>query len=179
MTSFRLPQIQDVPSASQAERAAILDSLFEPSQSLRLLCNPLLRDNVYPSYEALTDAVQLELVKLAKSTSDYDKDKLTKILSSHARLGEKKVESAQSQAEQAQLNSPNETETAKLAKMNDLYEKTFTALRYVAFVAGRSRSLILQDMERRIDRGEFDAEKIEAINAMRDIALDRAHKSGG
>ena len=176
MTSFRLPPIEKVPSLSKTERAAILDNLFEPSPSLHLLCEPILRDNPYPSYAQLVNAIQQELVKLAKSTSESDRESLTDILSSHPRLGEKKVESAQSQAEQAQLNTPEPAETEKLSQMNALYEKTFPGLRYVVFVNGRSRSLILQDMRMRIDRADFETEQDQAITAMCDIANDRAGK---
>lgn len=179
MTSFRLPAIQNVPSLSKAERAAILDSLFEPSPSLHLLCEPILRDNVYSNYAQLVNAIQQELVKLAKSKSESDRQSLTDILSSHPRLGEKKIESAQSQAEQAQLSTTEPAETERLSQMNALYEETFPGLKYVVFVNGRSRSLILQDMQMRIDRADFDTEQDQAIAAMCDIANDRAGKLVG
>lgn len=176
MTSLRLPSIQNVPKASEAERAAILDNLFEPSPSLRLLGEPILRDKVYTDYAQLVNALQNELVKLAKSQSESDRESLIDILSSHPRLGEKKIESAQSQAEQAQLSTPEPAETERLSQMNALYEETFPGLRYVVFVNGRSRSLILQDMQMRIHRADFETEQDEAITAMCDIAYDRARK---
>jgi len=37
----------------------------------------------------------------------------------------------------------------------------------------------MEDMERRIKRGDLDLEKQEAIQAMCDIAIDRAKKMGG
>ncbi|CUS09643.1 unnamed protein product, partial [Tuber aestivum] len=45
-----------------------------------------------------------------------------------------------------------------------------------AFVNGRSRQIIIKDMERRITRGDFEAEKEEAIKIVCDIARDRANK---
>jgi len=56
---------------------------------------------------------------------------LDKILGAHPRLGEKKVDSAQSRAEQAQLNTGGQEETAKLLELNEKYEETFPGLRYV------------------------------------------------
>ncbi|KAI5840212.1 hypothetical protein DFP73DRAFT_482983, partial [Morchella snyderi] len=44
------------------------------------------------------------------------------------------------------------------------------------FVNGRSRAVIMEDMERRIARGDIETEKTEAINAMCDIARDRVDK---
>jgi hypothetical protein len=44
------------------------------------------------------------------------------------------------------------------------------------FVNGRPRSEIMQNMRARIDRGDVKAERQEAIQAMCDIALDRASK---
>jgi 2-oxo-4-hydroxy-4-carboxy--5-ureidoimidazoline (OHCU) decarboxylase len=44
------------------------------------------------------------------------------------------------------------------------------------FVNGRPRSEIMDNMRARIDRGDVKAERQEAIQAMCDIALDRASK---
>jgi propanediol utilization protein len=44
------------------------------------------------------------------------------------------------------------------------------------FVNGRPRPVIMEDMRSRIDRGDIKAERQVAIQAMCDIALDRASK---
>lgn len=44
------------------------------------------------------------------------------------------------------------------------------------FVNGRPRPVIMENMRARIDRGDIKAERQEAIQAMCDIALDRATK---
>ena len=80
-------------------------------------------------------------------------------------MGAKKVESAQSQAEQAQLNTGGEEEAQKLRHLNDEYEKTYPGLRYVVFVNGRSRPVIMEDMKRRIAAGDIAAERSAAIKA--------------
>jgi len=116
------------------------------------------------------------LTDLSESPSTSDTEWLDKILGAHPRLGEKKVDSAQSQAEQAQLNTRGEEEATKLRNLNAEYEKTFPGLKYVVFVDGRSRSIIMENMRSRIDRGDIKLERAEAIKAMCDIAADRAVK---
>jgi len=113
---------------------------------------------------------------LSESALASDTEWLDKILGAHPRLGAKKVESAQSQAEQAQLNTGGEGEAAKLRELNELYEKTFPGLKYVVFVNGRSRTVIMENMNERILRGDIKLERAEAIKAMCDIAADRAVK---
>lgn len=44
------------------------------------------------------------------------------------------------------------------------------------FVDGRSRQVIMGDMKERIERGDERQERIDAIQAMCDIAKDRAKK---
>ena len=100
-------------------------------------------------------------------------------MGSHPRLGAKKVESAQSQAAQAQLNTGGKEEAAKLRALNDEYEAKFPGLRYVVFVNGRSRPVIMENMRMRIDRGDGEEEEREAVRAMVDIAKDRARKLQG
>jgi 2-oxo-4-hydroxy-4-carboxy--5-ureidoimidazoline (OHCU) decarboxylase len=69
-----------------------------------------------------------------------------------------------------------EEERAKLAKLNEEYEARFPGLRYVVFVNGRSREVIMEDMRRRIERGTQEDEVWAASEAMCDIAIDRATK---
>lgn len=46
------------------------------------------------------------------------------------------------------------------------------------FVNGRSRPVIMEDMHRRINSSNLKQEKLDAIQAMCDIANDRAKKLG-
>ena len=176
MASYRLPPIGIVTSLSSSDRAAILDHLFEPSQSLRATCDPTLRETSFIDYDDLISQVGIRLETLHRSSSDNDMKMLEDILGSHPRLGAKKVDSAQSRAEQAQLESPDESESKKLMEMNKLYERTFPGLKYVVFVNGRSRPAILEDIQNRVDRYDIGLERAEAIKAMCDIASDRARK---
>ncbi len=131
MAFYRLPSILTVPTLSAAERAAILDHLFEPSTPLHTLSVGLLHDQTFPSYNDLISSVGMQLMDLAESSSTSDTDWLDTILGSHPRLGERKIESTQSQGEQAHLNSGEEGDEKALAELNALYEKTFPGLRYV------------------------------------------------
>lgn len=157
-TEQKLPPIESVPSLSAEERAHILDLLFEPSAQLHTLSVPLLREKAFPSYHELISAVGMQLTELSDSASTSDTQWLHDILGSHPRLGAKKVESAQSQTEQAQLQGGGD-EAAKLRELNEEYEAKYPGLRYVVFVAGRSRPVIMQDMRARIDGSTFETER--------------------
>ena len=131
MSDFNLPPIEGIPALTTIERAAILDSLFEPCTALRTLSLDLLHTETFPSYNDLIASVGVQLADLSESPSRNDTEWLDKILGAHPRLGQKKVESAQSQAEQAQLNTGGEEEATKLRELNEEYEKAFPGLRYV------------------------------------------------
>lgn len=146
-------------------------------------------ESPFASYKALIRHVGSLMTSLSSQSSSssspssslgsqQQQKKLHGILGSHPRLGAKKVESAQSQAEQAQLNQGGAEEAEKLKALNDEYEQRFPGLRYVVFVNGRSRPVVMEDMRRRIDRGDPKEEEQEAIRAMVDIAIDRAKKLG-
>jgi len=176
MANLQLPPIAAIPTLSTTERAAILDTLFEPCTALHTLCVEQLQVRKFESYDDLIASVGKQLTDLSESTLLSDVEWLDKILGAHPRLGAKKVESAQSQAEQAQLNTGGQEEAEKLRALNEEYELKFPGLRYVVFVNGRSRPVIMENMRARIDRGDIKLERLEAIKAMCDIAADRAKK---
>jgi 2-oxo-4-hydroxy-4-carboxy--5-ureidoimidazoline (OHCU) decarboxylase len=129
MTS--LPAINTLSHQPDSELTTVLDLLFEPSPPLHSLSLPILRSTTFPSYSTLIFAVNTQLTALAASDSPDDVAKLSEILCSHPRLGEKKVDSEQSKAEQAQLQQGGEEEKEQLAKLNKEYEEKFPGLRYV------------------------------------------------
>jgi 2-oxo-4-hydroxy-4-carboxy--5-ureidoimidazoline (OHCU) decarboxylase len=129
MTS--LPPTSTLPHSSDSTLTQVLDLLFEPSPPLNALTLPVLRSTTFPSYEVLIAAVNAQLKTLASSEGPEDVKKLSEILCSHPRLGEKKVESEQSRKEQAQLQQGAEEEKEKLAALNREYEEKFPGLRYV------------------------------------------------
>jgi hypothetical protein len=131
MENFRLPPISSIPTLTTAERAAILDTLFEPCTALHTLCVEVLHDVAFASYEALVERIGGQLTELQHSISTSDTEWLDKILAAHPRLGEKKVDSAQSRGEQAGLNTGAEEEAEQLRELNTEYEEKFPGLRYV------------------------------------------------
>ncbi|KAK1824698.1 hypothetical protein LTR12_000755 [Friedmanniomyces endolithicus] len=175
-----LPPITSLPTSSPSQRAQILDLLFEPSTQLHTLSLPLLHSTPFPSYDALIAAIGEQLSALADSSSTSDTQSLEGILCSHPRLGAKGVESAQSRGEQAGLGLglglQGEREGEELRELNQAYEARFPGLRYVVFVDGRTRGVIMSDMRRRIEEGDVRGEPRAAIRAMCEIAADRAHK---
>ncbi|KAF2745005.1 hypothetical protein M011DRAFT_479470 [Sporormia fimetaria CBS 119925] len=169
--SQTLPPPSTLPTLPTPQQTHTLDLLFEPSPPLHTLILPLLLTQTFDSYPSLIEAIRSELLSLTKT----DTTTLSSILCSHPRLGEKKVDSAQSAAEQKQLQGDGE-EAEMLRALNKEYEERFPGLRYVVFVNGRPRPVIMQNMRERIARGDIEAERLEAIHAMCDIALDRAGK---
>lgn len=131
MSGFTLPPITNLSTLSTTERALVLDTLFEPCTALHTLSVDLLHTQKFTSYNDLVASVGIQLTDLAENPSTSDTEWLHKILGAHPRLGEKKVESVQSQAEQAQLNTGGEEEATKLRAMNTEYEQAFPGLRYV------------------------------------------------
>ena len=126
-----LPSISTLPSLGDADRAEVLDTLFEPCPQLHTLSAGLLQEQAFPSYDDLIRAVGEQLTALYLSQLESDTRQLDAVLSAHPRLGEKKVDSEQSRKEQAQLNQGGTEEAQKLAEMNREYEETFPGLRYV------------------------------------------------
>lgn len=161
MTVPSLPAIAALPSQDDATITAVLDALFEPSPALHATFLPRVRSSPFASYDALIDGCHAELQALSGDGSSEARTTLYAILGSHPRLGAKKVDSAQSAAEQAKLQAGGEP--AELASLNAEYEAAFPGLIYVVFVNGRGRAEIMDNMRARIARGDQDAEVQEAI----------------
>ncbi|CAK7567957.1 MAG: hypothetical protein SEPTF4163_005935 [Sporothrix epigloea] len=180
MSSSTLPAISAIAALPNEAITNILDLLFEPSKELHALSLPAIRaacsssPTTLASYDQLVDIVRAELLLLQSQVATHGepspsharlaaKSRLLAILGAHPRLGAKKVESAQSVAEQAQLQQASAEEAAKLAALNAEYESSFPGLIYVVFVNGRSREAIMQNMRERIKRGVYAMEEVEAI----------------
>ena len=131
MAAYRLPPLTVLPTLPTAELATILDHLFEPCIPLHTLSVDLLRDQSFSSYDDLVASIGVQLTHLAESSSTSDSKWLESILEAHPRLGEKKIDSSQSKAEQAQLALDAGSGQDKLSELNSLYEQTFPGLRYV------------------------------------------------
>ena len=152
-----LPPAATLPTLPQETQSAILSALFEPSPSLHATLHPLLK-TPHPTYPSLITSIKSHLLSLRSS----DAPLLLSILASHQRLGAPKVDSAQSAAEQAQLQGGEEV-VAQLGRLNEEYEAKFPGLRFVVFVNGRGRGEIMEIMRERIGRGDWEAERDGAV----------------
>ncbi|KAJ6139673.1 hypothetical protein N7471_006159 [Penicillium samsonianum] len=175
-----LPPLSTIPSLPQETQLRVLDTLFEPSPELHRLMIPVLANQTFSSYPSLIDAVGGRMSALSAPNSPTDRDVLFGILGSHPRLGRAPANpehlSELSKKEQAQLNEGAEEQAEKLRALNAEYEGKFPGLRFVTFVNGRSRDVIMVEMRQRIDRGNAEKEIEETIQGMCDIAKDRARK---
>ena len=171
MGGLVLPPATTLSGLADEKIAEVLDLLFEPSEALHSLLIPLIHNHPLSTYSSLASLAKDTLTSLPS-----DSPILLSILSAHPRLGAAKVESSQSQAEQKSLGS--ESQRAELQRLNEEYEDLFPGLRYVVFVNGRSREVVMRDMRERIEQGDREAEVGRASEAMCDIAVDRARKMG-
>jgi len=135
MATESLPPVSTLLEASKETRQKVLALLFEPSLSLYDQAEPILATTNFETYKALITAIGTELQCLKVSDNPKDLKSLNDILASHPRLGEKKVESSLSRAEQAAMekasSSKSEEEQIILKQLNQEYEEKFPGLRYV------------------------------------------------
>ncbi|GMM38603.1 hypothetical protein DASC09_059420 [Saccharomycopsis crataegensis] len=193
MSNYKLPPISEVCFLSESQQKELLDHLFEHCETLHGYLIPKLFQTPevkFATYKDFIEQVRLELlwflsaeIANAKTSGATIDPRISKIIAAHPRLGAPKKQqvvnlSVHSAKEQASLSSSSEEEKFRLQQLNDLYESTFPGLRYVVFVNGRSRDIIMKNMEERIQRNDINEERKEAFNAMCDIALDRATKLG-
>ncbi|OJJ95689.1 hypothetical protein ASPACDRAFT_1875833 [Aspergillus aculeatus ATCC 16872] len=179
--STSLPALATLTSEPRDRQFQVLDTLFEPSPELHTLMAPVLAHQTFDSYARLIDAVGGRMSALSAADSSKDREILYGILGSHPRLGRPKAGPTEhlselSRKEQAQLNTGAEEQAERLRVLNAEYEEKFPGLRFVTFVNGRDRDVIMEEMRKRIDRGDAEAEVEETIQAMCDIAKDRARK---
>ncbi|OJJ61942.1 hypothetical protein ASPSYDRAFT_54888 [Aspergillus sydowii CBS 593.65] len=178
-----LPPASSLKELPQEQQFQTLDTLFESSPELHTLMAPVLASQTFSSYTSLIDAVGGRMSALSAANSPTDREILVGILGSHPRLGQPKTAAAGGSAEhlselskkeQANLNTGAAEQAEKLRALNAEYEKKFPGLRFVTFVNNRSRDVIMEEMRQRIDRGDFEKETEEVIQAMCDIAKSRA-----
>jgi 2-oxo-4-hydroxy-4-carboxy--5-ureidoimidazoline (OHCU) decarboxylase len=153
-----LPAITAVPTLPPTDQTRVLDLLFEPSPAIHDLLLPVIKQPFH-SYDDLIDEARRAFLSLQAPGSAGTDARLRAIVGSHPRLGAGKIASAQSAAEQAQLAAA----AVELAMLNERYEEAFPGLRYVVFVNGREKDVIMRDMRRRIERRDAGLEVKEAI----------------
>ncbi len=128
-SSPSLPPVESLRAADDATLKSVLDTLFEPVPELHALAVPSIRDEISKyrdsasssssefTYTKLIQHVDALLSSLLTpsgppASSSPPDPTLYAILGSHPRLGEKNVTSAQSRAEQAQLQHPTDDRAA-------------------------------------------------------------------
>ncbi|KAL9088833.1 MAG: hypothetical protein Q9159_002869 [Coniocarpon cinnabarinum] len=185
MADSRLPSSSDLSNASPHQLHSITSILFEDSPELESIITTIIHEDPPSGYESLIELVRGRLKSFVPTPASlHDLGSVEKghrpdsILNAHPRLGENKVNlSASSAAEQSNLQSSTDQQQAlELAHLNAEYEAQFEGLHYLVFVNGRGRPEIFQDMRRRMARANPFLERVEAIDALCDIALDRVQK---
>ncbi|KAG8834753.1 hypothetical protein FRC17_007259 [Serendipita sp. 399] len=159
--------------------------LEAPPASLDLLSTRISKD---------TDETAGSLVSRAiDSISLWSTSDKVAFIQGHPRIGEQSNLSALSAAEQAKYATPPAV-LRRLEVLNAEYERRFQGLRYITFVAGRTRAQIVEEMERFMNiapglehdetspkaigpgDGAWEAELERAIDDIGRIAQDRASK---
>lgn len=185
--AYTLPPVEEIGTYLVQSKTEICNHLFEPCDTLTafIVSRVITPDSSFTSYAQFIEATRSELIKFleeeetkeAAGKGDVD-PKIAQIIAAHPRLGASKTTklSSHSASEQKSLQAASAEESRLLLELNDKYEATFPGLRYVVFVNGRPRPVIMENMRLRIARNDISLERKEAFNAMCDIALDRAAK---
>ena len=139
-----LPSLGDIRADIHALDQT-LSILFEHS--------PILSDNLAPRItEALQTKAPLqtysELVDLSLATiqTEWPDDLKARFIEGHPRIGEVNGLSKLSAKEQAAAATPPEV-LGRLVHLNACYEYKYPGLRYITFVNGRTRAVIMEEME--------------------------------
>lgn len=139
-----LPPLAEVQSHEEALSNA-LATLFEGSPTLFKELVPQVSSHFQQlavpisSYVELID-VALQIISLGDQTLK------AQFIAGHPRIGEQKNLSHLSAKEQAAVATPPEV-LARLAHLNACYEHRYLGLRYITFVNGRTRAVIMEEME--------------------------------
>jgi len=128
-------------------------TLFEPSSALFEFLVPSVITIVADpekhiprrTFDALIDIGMREL-------DDWPHSQQASFIGGHPRIGEVKGLSALSASEQAAHATPPEI-LARLSELNEEYERRYPGLRYITFVNGRSRKMIMEEMEEKLGIG--------------------------
>ncbi|TCD67580.1 hypothetical protein EIP91_012210 [Steccherinum ochraceum] len=140
--SSALPPLSEIQSHEDALNTT-LTTLFESS--------PTLHEHLVPQVFAQLSTTRIssysELIDVSLHTiSQWDDSLKAQFIAGHPRIGERKNLSQLSVKEQAAAATPPEV-LARLEVLNQCYERRYPGLRYITFVNGRSRAMIMEEME--------------------------------
>ena len=143
-TTSSLPPLAEVQSHEEALSNA-LATLFEGSPILFKELVPQVSSHF--QHPAAPISGYVELIDVALQTiSLWDQTLKAQFIAGHPRIGEQKNLSHLSAKEQAAVATPPEV-LARLAHLNACYEHRYSGLRYITFVNGRTRAVIMEEME--------------------------------
>jgi 2-oxo-4-hydroxy-4-carboxy--5-ureidoimidazoline (OHCU) decarboxylase len=155
-----LPPVSEIYASRDVTRdgpvARAFSTLFEPSSALfeflvpsavATIANP---GNRFPRHTYHT------LIEIAISEiHGWPHEQQANFLGGHPRIGEVRGLSALSASEQAAHATPPEV-LARLSELNEEYERRYPGLRYITFVNGRSRKMIMLEMVEKLGMGGDD-----------------------
>ncbi|KAJ7576892.1 Oxo-4-hydroxy-4-carboxy-5-ureidoimidazoline decarboxylase [Mycena floridula] len=145
-----LEAVQCSSSHTNSPLAIALCLLFESSPILLSTLEPQVAQIL--STTSLVSFSQLIDISLAQIVG-WNLKLQSEFISGHPRIGESKNLSILSAAEQGATPAVGPTPPevlARLAHLNECYERQYPGLRYITFVNGRTRAVIAEEMEGRL-----------------------------
>ncbi len=153
-----LPSVSEIYASRDTSRdgplARAFVTLFEPS--------PALFENLVPSVIATIADPESHIPRRTfnglidigiRELNDWPHSQQASFLGGHPRIGEIKGLSALSASEQAAHATRPEV-LARLLELNEEYERRYPGLRYITFVNGRSRKMIMEEREEKLGIGD-------------------------
>jgi 2-oxo-4-hydroxy-4-carboxy--5-ureidoimidazoline (OHCU) decarboxylase len=153
-----LPLVSEIYASKDLSRdgplARAFATLFEPSPALFEFLVPSVGAIVANPGSRVPRRTYNALIDVAISELDgWPHGRQAGFLGGHPRIGEIKGLSALSASEQAAHATPPEV-LARLLELNEEYERRYPGLRYITFVNGRSRKMIMVEMEEKLGIGD-------------------------
>lgn len=167
-----LPSVTEIYSSTDTSRdgplARAFATLFEPSPALFEFLVPSIITIVEDPDSDIPRTFNALIDTGIRGIDDWPHSQQASFIGGHPRIGEIKGLSALSASEQAAHATPPEI-LARLLELNEEYERRYPGLRYITFVNGRSRKMIMEEMEEKlgIDDGweKGDSKEIHSLGS--------------
>ena len=149
-----LPPVSEIYASGDITRSGPLArafaTLFEPSSALFEFLVPSVTAIIANTASHAPRRTYHTIIDIAISELDeWPCGQQADFVGGHPRIGEIKGLSALSASEQAAHATPPEV-LARLSELNEEYERRYPGLRYITFVNGRSRKMIMEEMEEKL-----------------------------
>ena len=153
-----LPSVTEIYASRDTSRDAPLPrafaTLFEPSPALFEFLVPSVIAIIADPESRIPRRTFDALIDIGiREIDDWPHSRQASFIGGHPRIGEVKGLSALSASEQAAHATPPEI-LARLLELNEEYERRYPGLRYITFVDGRSRKMIMEEMEEKLGIGD-------------------------